>query len=187
MLFLLAMPLIALTAFVMGIIFMFSRSENRKGKYKVIILPVLAVIFSVASCIFNFGWLRLLITATTSLWICIVVFFWSNVFAVPYLYEHRMMKIINLLYNITYIVFWLFLPDFGDMGPAYFFFTLIRHDFWAQIAGAIAVISGALNVLLFIWHTVLIIVLKCRKEKAMLDERKRDYELRQGTLNNEKQ
>lgn len=179
------MPIITLSAVVIGIFFMIKRSGKRKSKLDVIALPLIAVLISAASWLMNLGWYRVILLMLAISGFDIIIFFWSNVVAVPYIFDHRMFRIVNILYNITYIVFWVFFPDGIEGGTMYCFFGLVHNDLVSKIASVIAFLAAVINLLLFIWHTILVLILKLRKEKS--EEILSHINLKQGELNNEQQ
>ncbi len=118
------------------------------------VFTTLAIMLLTAASFINIGWFRVIM-----LWLLIpvihaTVFFVSNMFFVKYTDISPQIKIMNLMFMISYLVAYLFLPDFGDIGGAYFFFTLIQNEILVGIAFFVSQITFVGHIVLFILQII---------------------------------
>lgn len=102
------------------------KGNSKANIYNAITLICIPVV--VASWLLNFGWYRVLLTIIPLPILHIVAFVVIN-FAVSHkiLLSDKLRRYVICSY-ITFLLTYFALPDGGDVGPAYVFFGLIRHD-----------------------------------------------------------
>ncbi len=141
-------------------------AHDRKISMKIPVLVSLVVILVAAvSWILNFGWFRVFLTIWMIPLIHAVIFFITNLFAVCYTDKSKTLKLLNRLFILTYILAYVFFPDGGDIGEAYFFFGLIHNDKLSYIAYAVSHI-------IFLAHIVLLILQIIQMVKIRKADRK---------------
>lgn len=106
------------------------------------------------------GWYRVIMTLALLPFIHAIVFLVTNWFAAAYKAKSRTLQWLNLFFCISYLAIYLFLPDFGDIGEAYFFFGLIQSNHITSIAGNIAIYALIVHILLFILQIIQIFQIK---------------------------
>lgn len=77
--------------------------------------------------------------------------------------ETPRLRIINFLFIITYLIFWILLPDGGDIGPSYCLFNLVRNDDFTDVAFAVSGIAGTAHIVLFGLQIIQFVKLKKKK------------------------
>lgn len=95
-------------------------------------------------------------------------FFVTGLCVAPYTDKSRNVKILNLLFCITYLLIYIFLPDVGERGESYFFFGLIHSDFLSKIAIAVSGIAFLGHIILFVLQ--IIQAVKIRKNSVDSNE-----------------
>ena len=71
--------------------------------------------------------------------------------------------ITNYLFIATYVIFWVLLPDGGDIGPTYCLFNLVRNEAFTNLAWIVSGISGTAHVVLFVIQIIEFVILKKKK------------------------
>lgn len=127
---------------------------NSSNKKKVILLSILATFIAAVSWILNMGWIRLIMTFLLIPFIHVIIFFSTNLFMSSYVDKSRNIKILNLLFIMTYSLIYIFLPDAGDYGEMYFLFGLIHSDLLSNIACGIAGVSFLGHIVLFVLQII---------------------------------
>ncbi len=127
-----------------------ARKNNSRNSVKVIVCTVGSIFIAAVSWILNFGWLRFFMTFLLVPVIHGIVFFLANMFFAKYTDQSPKMSRLNLLFIITYLTAYLFMPDGGDIGEMYFFFGLIHSDILSNIAFFISNIVATGHVVLFV-------------------------------------
>lgn len=134
-----------------GTIWGILKCRNSNHKKKIIFLSIIAIFIAAASWVMNIGWLRFIMTVMLIPFIHAIIFFLFNLFMASYADKAKNIKTLNLLFIMTYLLLYIFLPDGADSGETYFFFGLIHNDSLSNIAYGITEIS-------FLGHIVLIVL-----------------------------
>ena len=124
--------------------------KARKASKKVIFRTLGSIIIAAISWILNFGWLRFMMTFLLFPIIHGILFFLANMFFCKYTDESPLMSKWNLLFIITYLIAYVFLPDAADAGGMYFFFGLINSDILSDVAYYLSIAAGIAHIVLFV-------------------------------------
>ncbi len=116
-----------------------ARKTGDYSRAKVLIMSSILTLIATAAWIFNFGWIRTVLTWTIIPLINTVVFFRMNLSVAKYKTAVKSLKLWNTVFCITYVINCLTLFDFGDVGGAYVFFGLIRDK---QVVGICEYLFG---------------------------------------------
>ncbi len=132
-------------------------------KNKMLWFAILSILIVLVSWITNMGWLRFILTWCAVPLIHGAIFLATNLFAASCLKQTKKLKIINWWFMATYIIFYVFLPDFDDVS-SYFFFRLIRqNDILEEIAFCISSIALVAHCIL--WLVELITIRRLKKQQ----------------------
>lgn len=135
--------------------------KSTKSEIKQAILISLGFSFlGAASWLFNIGWLRLILTFTFVPVLMIILVFVANCLSFKYFKFSSNLKDLNTLFNLSYLFFWLLLPDYGDYGDPYMLFGLIKSRELTSIASPLASAFALLFAATFIIQMVQIAKLK---------------------------
>ena len=107
--------------------------KGEHNKRKDILLTLLCIAIAAASWIFNMGWIRFIMTFLLIPFIHAIVFFLVNLFSSKYIQKSKKSRNIYIMLCITYLLFYLLLPDGGDVGEMYVFFGLIHNNILSYI------------------------------------------------------
>ncbi len=118
------------------------------------LLTFLFVLIAIASWVFNMGWLRLFMTFMAVPIINTTVFLIFNHLSLSYINQSSYLKKLVIFSNITYLLGYLLLPDFGDVEAMYLFFGLIRNDLVAIIGLEVSGAAFLANFVLFILQII---------------------------------
>ena len=151
---------VALVAFVIIKLTTFVKKRQLLSNKKVLCISLACIFVATMSVIFNIGWLRVIMVWTLIPIIQPILFLVTNLYAAKHMDKMKSLKFINTIFIITYVLFWIFLPDFGDVGPSYFFFNLVRKDAIVSVALAITVVAGIAHFVLFIIQIIQFVRLK---------------------------
>ncbi|MBQ2614820.1 MAG: hypothetical protein IJB80_05790 [Clostridia bacterium] len=105
------------------------------------VVSVICMLVSTASLVFNIGFLRLVIIFALIPVMHPMILVTTNLYAAKYAEEIPKLKVVNRVLNLSYVIFWIFLPDIFTEGPSYFFFNLIHHQGLSVIAFVISGVS----------------------------------------------
>ncbi len=136
---------------------------NHPEVIKYYFLMILCILVMIPSWILNIGWYRFILTLLAFPVIHSVLFAIINGKAILKLFLSKKIKIYTLLSFATYIISYISFPDGGDHGPMYVFFGLLHNNTIAKIAGALCVIS-------FIAHIIVLILQLCEISKIKQNE-----------------
>ncbi len=129
------------------------------------LLSVLCIALGAWSWLFNFGWFRFFLTFLGIPVIHAAAFFFINNFAATYTNKSRILKIAVIISHITYLLGYFSLPDGGDIGPMYAFFTLIRDDALTGICFTIAGFGFFINAVCLVFELIWSMTLKSQNTK----------------------
>ncbi len=104
-------------------------------------LMIICILIAFASWILNFGWFRLILTFYGISIVFTVLFVMSNSKAASHISESKKLQVYTVITYVTYLCAYLFLPDGGDVGPMYVFFSLIQSNTIAYISFFLFIIS----------------------------------------------
>ena len=145
--------------------------NNLDCNKKTIFLTFPYLLIGALSWVYNFGWLRFIMTI---FWIPVIqgfILFVLNLFSSIYVNKSKKLKVINILFNITYLGSNILFPDGGDTGEMYLCFGLIHSDLISVIAINISIIMFIAFLVLIVLQIVGIVKIKMRlKESASSEE-----------------
>lgn len=135
--------------------------HDDRHKRKIMLTTLSCIVIAGISWIFNMGWVRFIMTFLLIPFIHTIVFFLINLFSSKYIQKSTKSQNIQIAFCATYLLFYVLLPDGGDVGEMYVFFGLIHSNTFSSICYKISSI-------LFLSHIVLLIlqiidILKRRK------------------------
>lgn len=136
------------------------------SRIRTIIISVVAVIIAAVSYVLNMGWIRFFMIFLMIPFIHAAILIVTNVFMAKYIDKSKKMRWLNLLFILTYLVFYIFLPDGGDYGETYFFFGLIESDSLYEIALNISLIALLGHIVTLVLQIVL--ATKIRKSQELI-------------------
>lgn len=129
-------------------------------KRKVIAVTLTCIAVAAASWIFNMGWIRFIMTLLLIPFIHAIIFFLVNIFSSKYLLKSKKTKHIYIIFCITYLLFYLLLPDGGDVGEMYVFFGLIHSNTISNICNSISSFAILAHIILLILQIAEIIKIR---------------------------
>ena len=161
--------LAALSA-VFGVVWIAIRAKKSGAQYlkRMLLLLLSAVIIAAVSWILNMGWYRFVLTLFLVPFTHGIAFLFTNVLLVRHFDGSRKLRILNLLFILSYVFIYVFLPDGGDIGEMYFFFGWIESAFWADVAFYVASASLCVHIVSFAWQIVEAV--RVKKEKRISEE-----------------
>ena len=143
----------------------------RKGEHskrKCIFLTLLCIAIAATSWIFNMGWIRFIMTFMLIPFIHAIIFFLINFFTASYIHKSKKLRHINIFFCFTYLLFYILLPDGGDVGEMYVFFGLIHSNLFSSICNTISSLAVFVHIVLFILQTIEIV----KTKKLIANEQK---------------
>lgn len=135
-------------------------------KLKFIIASVLIVITTTISWIFNMGWIRFILTFLAVPVVHTTAFIIISAKSLTYIDKSVRLKVYVLLYYITYLLGYIFLPDCGDYGPMYTFFGLIHNNAVVSVSFYLSALALQGNIVLFILMIIETVKLKKRIQQT---------------------
>ncbi len=146
-----------------------SRNSSEAQK-KSLLVSSACLLIATASWIFNFGLIRL----TTAFVPIIItgVFYVTNYIAAGCFEYSRRIKVLNLLFVLTYLFTNVLYPD-TDFIDSYAFFGLINEYEIVKVIGKIAEAIMLVHIALFVWQVVEICIAKAllRKQRQQAEDR----------------
>ncbi len=124
--------------------------STKKEKLFAVLASVALSVLAIASYIFNMGWIRVLLTFVLFPIFHIVAIFITNILTTKYFKFSKAVKIYNIVYNVSFALFYVFLPDAGDIGESYIFFGLIKNSELATVCGYLAELFAVVHIVFFI-------------------------------------
>ena len=125
------------------------KNSNSNSSAKIVIATVGSMFVAALSWILNMGWLRLILTLLLVPILHGVAFLVSNIVFSKYTNASPRMAKLNLMFIVTYLALYIFMPDGGDVGGMYFLFNLIHNDVLSYIAFIISDLAFAGQILFF--------------------------------------
>ena len=135
------------------------KSKSYK-RLRIIIFSFCSIIIAAFAWLLNFGWLRIFLTLLLIPTIHGVIYFISNVNFSKYTEESSKVNKLNIIYIVTYLSYYLLLPDGCDNGEMYFFFGLIKNNVLSNIASFVSEITLLAHIVFFF-----ILIFECKKLK----------------------
>ena len=123
-----------------------ANADSKKTAKKWYAVIILCVVVMILSWIFNIGWLRLILTWIPLPLIHTIAFLFVNFKAANKVSTFKSMKKYMILSCASYSLVYLLLPDGGDVGGMYMFFTLIRNEVITSIMMYISNIIFCVNI-----------------------------------------
>lgn len=139
------------------------KKNNLVKNKKPLILSIICIIIATASLVLNMGWIRVCMIFMLIPIIQPILFLMTNLYASEFSVESPRLRIINFLFIITYLIFWVLLPDGGDIGPSYCLFNLVRNDDFTDVAFAVSGIVGTAHIVFFVLQIIQFVKLKKKK------------------------
>ena len=134
--------------------------KGDRSKRKCIFLTLLCIAIAATSWIFNMGWIRFIMTFMLIPFIHAIIFFLINFFTASYIHKSKKLRNINIFFCLTYLLFYVLLPDGGDIGEMYVFFGLIHSNSFSSICSTISSLSVLVHIVLFILQIIEIVRIK---------------------------
>ena len=157
--------LIAITAVVTKV--MPAPNLHSSGKKTSVIISLLSIFVVAVSWITNIGWMRIMLSFFLVPFLHAIYYFILNLAICFFVGQSKSLRLMNLLFSITYVLSNLFFPDGGDAGPSYFFFGLVKNDVLSDIAYVICVVSFVLHIILIALQ--LISVFRLKKQRIQTE------------------
>lgn len=151
-----AIIVIAILAILGGIIIAIIKSFKKgdHSKQKSILVTLLCITIAAISWIFNMGWVRFIMTFLFIPFIHAIIFFLVNLFSSKYIQKSKTSRNIYIMLCITYLLFYLLLPDGGDVGELYVFFGLIHNSIVSYICNLISSVAILGHIVLLILQII---------------------------------
>ena len=159
---LIVMPILSFAVIVCGSVWGFRKAleNNGPGRKKAIVVSILSVVIAALSFVMNMGWIRFIMIFLMIPFIHAAIFFLTNLFVSFYAERSHKIRSFNLLFCITYLAAYIFLPDGADYGEMYFLFGLIHSNILSGIAYAVSSIAFLGNIVLFILQIIYVVKIK---------------------------
>lgn len=122
---------------------------------KYVLLTVLCVAAALISWIFNFGWMRVVLSVFGLPLLYAAFFCFANCMAAARTAESDVLRKCILWSCVTYVTAHLCFPDAGDENEMYVFFSLIRDDTVADSAFEVSLLMFLANIVLLILEIVI--------------------------------
>ena len=139
------------------------KKNNLVKNKRPLVLSIICIIIATASLVLNMGWIRFGMIFMLIPIIQPILFLMTNLYASEFFAESPRLRIINFLFIITYLIFWVLLPDGGDIGPSYCLFNLVRNDDFTDVAFAVSWIVGTAHIVFFVLQIIQFVKLKKKK------------------------
>ncbi len=146
---LIAIIVIAVLVIVIGTIITIIKSY-RQGEHKAVLVTLLCIAVAAVSWIFNMGWIRFIMTLLLIPFIHAVIFFLVNIFSAKYMQKSKKSRNIFIMFCVTYLLFYLLLPDIADIGEMYVFLGLIHNNTFSYICYSISLVAILVHIGLLI-------------------------------------
>ena len=136
------------------------KKNNLLKNKKALFVSIACIIIATASLVLNMGWLRFGMIFMLIPVIQPILFLVINLYASQFFAESRILRITNILFIVTYLIFWILLPDFGDMGPTYCLFNLVRNDAFTSMAFVVSGIAGITHIVFCVLQIIQFVKIK---------------------------
>ena len=139
------------------------KKNNLAKNKQPLFLSVICIFIATASVVLNMGWIRFGMIFMLIPIIQPILFLLTNLYASQFFGESPTLRIINYLFIITYLIFWVLLPDGDDMGPSYCLFNMVCNDDFTNVAFVVSGIAGATHIVFFVLQIIQFVKLKNKK------------------------
>lgn len=129
-------------------------SDKKRRIFISIFMSLLSIFIAAISWLLNMGWVRMIMTLLLIPFIHALIFFFTNLFMTYYEDKNKSTKLLNLLFILTYLLLYIFLPDGADTGEMYFFFGLIHSNSLSGIAQCVSRMAFLGHIVLFILQII---------------------------------
>lgn len=167
---LIAIIIIAVLVIVGGTIIAIVKSykQGNHGKRNAILASLLCIVIAGSSWVLNMGWIRFIMTFMLIPFIHAIIFFLINLFTAGYIHKSKKLRNFNIFFCLTYLLFYILLPDGGDTGEIYVFFGLIHNNLFSSICNKISDSAILGHIVLLILQIVEVMKIK----KSSVNEQK---------------
>ena len=139
------------------------KKNNLVRNKKPLVISIICIIIATASLVLNIGWIRFGMIIMLIPIIQPILFLMTNLYASQFFVDSPRLRITNYLFIVTYLIFWILLPDGGDIGPSYCLFNLVQNDAFTDVAWAISWIVGIAHIVLFVIQIIQFVKIKKKK------------------------
>ncbi len=134
---------------------------TKKDKSTLLVISILLALLTLASWILNFGYTRLTLSFVLFPVLHCAAAILINIFSAKYASFLKNLKVYTWLYNVSYALFYLLLPDQADVGR-YMVFGLIENNVITGVATYFAWAFFIISVVIFVLQIVEIEIQKRR-------------------------
>ncbi len=150
---------VILGGFILGIFYLTRllikiKKLNQPEIFKYYFLMLLCILIMTASWLLNMGWYRIILTWLAFPIIHLVLFIIINGKILLKLFCSKALKVYTLLSYVSYLLFYLMLPDGGDIGTMYVLFNLLHNNTVAYIAGVLSVTSFFAHIVFTVFQLI---------------------------------
>lgn len=150
---------VILGGFILGIFYLTRllikiKKLNQPRIIKYYFLMLLCILIMTASWLLNMGWYRIILTWLAFPIIHLVLFIIINGKILLKLFCSKALKVYTLLSYVSYLLFYLMLPDGGDIGTMYILFSLFHNNTVAYIAGVLSVTSFFAHIVFTVFQLI---------------------------------
>ncbi len=153
--FLLTVVLGAVTGISYLIFRLATRHTLEKSKRLFIIMPFVLLLLAAAAYIINMGWIRFALLFSTIAPLHAALFLFSSFYSAELTSRSRTVLTFTIINYILYPLSYIFLPDGGDIGGTYMFFSLIENETAVGIGWIIVPILFIASFILFILQLII--------------------------------
>lgn len=157
-LFLIAFFVLVVGVTIVGIIRIIKKGSFNKATR--IIVTMIDLIIVAISWMLNFGLIRFLMMFLLIPFVHGIIFLLTNIFISKYADKSKKIKILNLLFGITFLLAYIFMPDGDDTGMMYFFFGQIQDELLLGTAQTISIITFLGHLVTFILQIIYAVQIK---------------------------
>lgn len=156
---LIALAIVAVLC-IIGLVFMIK--NGTKCKRKVIFSSLITIFIAAVSWLTNLGYLRFFMTVCLIPFVHAIIIFFTNVSMVPYFEKYKSVRILNILFCVTYLLTYILFPDNNGIDQYFFMFGRVQSNSLAYVAQIIATVSFFCHMALFVSQLVLAFVFDYR-------------------------
>lgn len=152
MLFLIAFFVFVVGVTILGIIRIIKKDSFNKATR--IIVAIADLVIVAVSWILNLGWVRFVMMILLIPFVHGIIFLLTNLFISKYADTSKKIRVLNLLFGITFLLTYIFLPDGDDKGTMYFFFGQIQDKLLLGTAQTISIIAFLGHIVSFVLQVI---------------------------------
>lgn len=151
---------------ILGHIFISAVKAKKSGNYTKIIynaLTAVCIIIAALSWVLNLGWVRYIFSlAMLPVLHCILFWFIEN-YAASYSQNSKILGISIFISYVTFIMFYIFLPDFNEQRTIFALFNTITSTTAIDMCFYISMASLILNTATLIFQIIFCMIIKHKK------------------------